>query len=425
MSNKKSKFFIAFTFLFAFFYVLTLPFYAYALTYNAFMNATASGKVVVETAMKSQAGRYIASRGLLRVAGAASGYLLLAVTVYSLYDQYKDLWQVGVTIPSGGLTPVSKMAGDVSVFGNVSTNNSYSCESYSRATPTYVTCFGYPYAVNWSYVDTAPVCPYATSSYVMVGGKTNKSLIASHSPLYSVPDCQHITQSGSFDAYLFTRTLYYASNPMLGVGAELITAVKDNTQSAGDNARIIAQTIQDGHAAILNALEAQTAELMQYASPLGSPFSVPVDPWIYPDEPSYIPLSPQDYIVKNLDSKKEPVPASWDFTSPPPAGELPAPPISDGFCGDYQYKNNWDTIKTNISTALLNLPLYGLINKLADLTGQGGFPHQYTLDLSSLGYGHPSIDLDAWHFNDMLAVLRWAILAGSFILAWKIAVGGD
>ena len=105
--------------------------------------------------------------------------------------------------------------------------------------------------------------------------------------------------------------------------------------------------------------------------------------------------------------------------------EVPVPPVSDGSCGEYQYKNDWSKIKTDISAALLNLPLYGLINKLADLTGQGGFPHQYTLDLSSVGLGRPSLDLDAWHILDVLAVLRWAVLAGSFILAWRIALGGD
>jgi hypothetical protein len=104
---------------------------------------------------------------------------------------------------------------------------------------------------------------------------------------------------------------------------------------------------------------------------------------------------------------------------------LTDPPISSGTCGEYQYRNNWGKIKTDISSAINILPLYGLINKLADLTGQSGFPHQYTLDLSSVGLGRPSLDLDAWHFAEVLAVLRWAILAGSFILAWRIAVGGD
>ena len=107
------------------------------------------------------------------------------------------------------------------------------------------------------------------------------------------------------------------------------------------------------------------------------------------------------------------------------AAEKTVPPVSDGFCGDYQYKNDWATIKTKISTAVAALPLYGLINKLADLTGQSGFPHQYTLDLSSVHLGSPTLDLDQWYILDVLAVMRWAILAGSFILAWKIAVGGD
>ena len=36
--------------------------------------------------------------------------------------------------------------------------------------------------------------------------------------------------------------------------------------------------------------------------------------------------------------------------------EVPVPPVSDGSCGEYQYKNDWSKIKTDISAALLNSP---------------------------------------------------------------------
>jgi|GEM_PF-2931963 len=130
----------------------------------------------------------------------------------------------------------------------------------------------------------------------------------------------------------------------------------------------------------------------------------------------------RSYTENVLQSETQPVEetAAKDTTAAP-AEELSAPPTSDGSCGDYAYKNKWDVIKVEIKTAIEGLALYALINKLADLTGQSGFPHQYTMDLSGVNLGVKTIDLDQGYLLELLAVLRWSVTSMSFILAWKIA----
>lgn|GEM_PF-3377634 len=128
---------------------------------------------------------------------------------------------------------------------------------------------------------------------------------------------------------------------------------------------------------------------------------------------------------KILPLESEPSPIGSPSDSPPSSDPENPPPISDGVCGDYQYRNNWDSIKTSIESALQNLPILALVGKLNTLSGGDGMPRTISLDLSSVGLGEHTIDLDKYMFAEVLAVLRWAVIAGGFFYAWKIAVGGD
>ncbi|MBI5204809.1 MAG: hypothetical protein HZA11_07830 [Nitrospirae bacterium] len=435
---------------FIIFYIFSLPVYSYSATpvqrnYNKYMKLTTSGaaKVAARSVLISRA---LAAAKYLKpipYVGTALAIGMLAYSAYSSYVGNQDLTVANVPVPPASvpepppplaptgvpLSPVENwgLTGGAEVYMTFNLVKIETVEVCGECVKDYVmgTSDWYNYSKGHQ-----PANPFANDTEYKLKGYRSSS--ETKNLLFQT--CSGTTKVNTYRDVTFPSAYYYydqgSFSPSLPSDIPWVDLNEGESSlpwSAYEGVNDYlkeAKAISDaGVASAEAAIGAGAGDVTSYKQ-----ISTTINNGIAALGP--VPLTSADYTISGVPA----VDGSniYDITTgpvlPSDADVIPTegvPPISDGYCGEYNYKNDWTIIKTQISTALAALPLYGLVNKLADLSGQGGFPHQYSLDLTSLGYGQPVLNLDAFHFNDMLAIIRWCVLTGSFILAWKIAVGGD
>lgn len=104
------------------------------------------------------------------------------------------------------------------------------------------------------------------------------------------------------------------------------------------------------------------------------------------------------------------LPGNSPATDPPPS----TPPPTPTACGECTSTRRLDEISA-LNAA--SIPVFGLISKLVWNPSAGGVSRAYDIPLST---GNVTVDLTVWHFDILVAAIRFFVLFGAIMAAYRI-----
>jgi hypothetical protein len=417
----------------AVFYLLVLPLHAYAgIIQEAEMILRASGKAkVASTTLRIGQGFGIARLvlGLNLVVGAVS----LGFMAYDLYNHFGDNTQGTVTMLQPGTNPVAWTTNSATIT-SWGKSTSWGCleESYTHTWDVIPNCAGYQYGTGY-FVHTTGGCTYrGNPAYELVGMHHKYSNLSNHNGYTSCPTGNppgslvvEVNRSSQvWTAYMpvaqLASTATYTGTPGTDMGTSPSANYQTMEATKADALSMIAQK--------LATWDSWASQYGKDASGTPAPVPAPYQNVTNILQPiPYVPVTSDDYDAApgaTPGDDDEPLPVDPTPDDDGGSGSGDPPETSDGTCTAYEPENNWNDISGEITAAMANIPVMGLVNKLSSFSsGSSGTPHTINIEATAFTPAL-SVNLDDWYFNEVLAIMRWAMLAGAFIVSWRIAVGG-
>jgi hypothetical protein len=387
----------------------------------AILNST--GRAKAATYAQGLGSRYLLASRVLGTLGIVGGVIGLGLTLYDVYNMIRDHANAQVTIPSNSASDITGTnLTEWGVATGLSCSDAYNPSGTQQNCPTY----GWRNIGSVWYWKTANSCSYKNNAnYKEVGFKLWRTPAGSMT-FYS--SCS-ATDGTTIATYQYQETFYFVvATDYTATGAYVGPSETAIPDSRIQNTAEMQQTIVNA----IESLQSQHAEYQRQISGITtstSPLTADNSPqgvidYLQQLQPYVAVVNPTDYTPKqggSPDVQPEPTLPGPDQGQ---TSDGDPPDISDGTCTAYEPANNWEDISSEITAAMANIPIMALVDKLSDFpSGSSGTPHSVSIAATSFTPA-VTIDLDEWYFNEVLAVMRWAMLCGAFIVSWRIAVGG-